>query len=41
MRIGPLGKRLGRKQIEGVKRHMKGEGENLKAILEKGEIGKQ
>ena len=41
MRIGPLGKRLSRKQIEGVKRHMKEEGENLKAILEKGEINKQ
>ena len=35
VRIGPLGKRLSRKQIEGVKRHMKEEGENLKAILER------
>ena len=41
MRVGPLGKRLSRSQIEGVKRHMKEEGENLKAILEKGEIGQQ
>jgi len=41
MRIGPLGKRLSRKQIEGMKRHMKEEGENLKAILEKGEINNQ
>jgi len=40
MRVGPLGKRLNRKQIEGVQRHMKEEGENLKAILEKGEINK-
>jgi len=35
MRVGPLGKRLSIKQIEGVKRHMKEEGENLKAILER------
>ncbi len=37
IRMGPLGKKLSRKQIDGVKRHMKEEGENLKAILEKGE----
>jgi len=35
-RMGPLAKALSRKQIEGVKRHMKEEGENLKAIVEKG-----
>jgi len=41
VRMGPLGKRLSRRQVEGVKRHMKEEGENLKAILEKGGINKQ
>jgi len=41
IRMGPLGKKLSRKQIDGVKRHMKEEGENLKAILEKGGINKQ
>jgi hypothetical protein len=39
--MGPLGKRLARKQVEGVKRHMKEEGQNLKAILEQGGINKQ
>lgn len=34
MRMGPLSGRLNRTQIEGVKTHMKEEGENLKAILE-------
>jgi len=41
LRMGPLGKRLSRRQVEGVKSHMKEEGENLKAILEKGEIHKR
>jgi hypothetical protein len=41
LRMGPLGKKLSRKQVEGVKRHMKEEGENLKAILEKGGGDKQ
>jgi hypothetical protein len=36
VRIGPLGRRLAGKQIEGVKRHMQEEGENLKAIVEQG-----
>jgi len=34
-RMGPLARKLSRKQIEGIKRHMKEEGENLKAIVEK------
>jgi len=34
VRMGPLSGRLNRRQIEGVKRHMKEEGENLKAIVE-------
>lgn len=34
IRTGPLGRKLMRRQMEGVKRHMKEEGENLKAILE-------
>ena len=34
-RMGPLSSRLSRRQLEGVKRHMKEEGENLKVILEK------
>jgi len=34
-RMGPLSRRLSRRQLEGVKRHMKEEGENLKAIVEK------
>ena len=33
-RMGPLSKRLSRRQLEGVKRHMKEEGENLKAVVE-------
>ena len=33
-RMGPLSKRLSRKRLEGVKRHMKEEGENLKAVVE-------
>jgi hypothetical protein len=33
-RMDPLSKRLSRRQLEGVKRHMKEEGENLKAIVE-------
>jgi len=36
VRMGPLSRRLSRRQIEGVKRHMKEEGENLKAIMKKG-----
>lgn len=32
--IGPLGKRLHRKEFAAVRRHMKEEGENLKAIIE-------
>ena len=36
IRMGPLSRKLSRKQIEGVKRHMKEEGENLKTALEKG-----
>jgi hypothetical protein len=39
--MGRLGKRLSKRQVEGVKRHMKEEGENLKTILEKGGINKQ
>ena len=38
VRMGPLGKRLSRRQIEGVKGHMKEEGENLKDILERGRV---
>ncbi len=34
IRMGPLSRKLSRKQLEGVKRHMKEEGEKLKAILE-------
>ncbi|MFO7996606.1 MAG: SRPBCC family protein [Dehalococcoidia bacterium] len=34
MRTGPLFARLNRRRIEGVKRHMQEEGENLKAIME-------
>jgi len=33
-RMGPLSRRLYRRQLEGVKRHMNEEGKNLKAILE-------
>jgi len=33
-RMGPLSRRLSRRQLEGVRRHMKEEGENLKAIVE-------
>ena len=36
IRMDPLSRKLSRKQIEGVKRHMKEEGENLKTSLEKG-----
>ena len=36
IRMGPIRKRLSRRQVEGVKRHMKEEGENLKTIPEKG-----
>jgi len=36
IRMDPLSKKLSRKQIEGVERHMKEEGENLKTSLEKG-----
>jgi len=35
IRMGPLSRRLSRRQLESVKRHMKEEGENLKVILEK------
>jgi hypothetical protein len=38
VRMGPLGKRLSRRQVEGVKGHMKEEGENLKDILERGRV---
>ena len=38
VRMGPLVKRLSRSQVEGVKRHMKEEGENLKDILERGRV---
>src|SRR4030042_1534611 len=34
IRMGPLFARLNRRQIEGVTRHMKEEGENLRAIVE-------
>jgi hypothetical protein len=34
VRMGPLSGRLNKRQIEGIKRHMKEEGENLKAIAE-------
>ena len=34
-RMGPLSRRLSRRQLEGVNRHMKEEGENLKATVEK------
>ena len=34
-RMGPLSRRLSRRQLEGVKIHMKEEGKNLKAIVEK------
>jgi len=33
-RMGPLVKRLNKRQLEGVKKHMKEEGENLKAVVE-------
>ncbi|MFH1775516.1 MAG: SRPBCC family protein [Chloroflexota bacterium] len=33
-RAGPLFKKLGRRQLEGTKQHMKEEGESLKKILE-------
>ena len=36
IRMGPFSRKLSGKQIEGVKRHMKEEGENLKTALEKG-----
>lgn len=35
VRMGPLSRRLSRRQLDGVKRHMKEEGENLKAMVEK------
>jgi len=34
LRGGPLFRKLGRKQMEATKQHMKEEGENLKRILE-------
>lgn len=34
VRMGPLSGRLHRRRIEGVRRHMKEEGENLKVIVE-------
>ena len=34
--IGPLGRRLNRREFEAVERHMAEEGRNLKALLEKG-----
>jgi len=37
-RKGPFFKKLFTKQIEGLKQHMKEEGENLKKILERQEI---
>jgi hypothetical protein len=35
LRVGPLFKKLGKKQIEATKQHMKEEGENIKKALER------
>ena len=34
LRVGPLFEKLGKKQIEATKQHMKEEGENIKRALE-------
>jgi len=34
-RVGPLLEKLGKKQIEATRKHMREEGENLKLALEK------
>lgn len=36
IRIGPLGARLNRKELDAVRRHMKEEGDNMKRLLEAG-----
>ncbi len=39
IRIGPIGKRLNRKGLAAVEKHMREEGENLKAIVEREGVG--
>lgn len=36
LRVGPLFKKFGRRQLEAIKQHMKEEGDNIKKILEEG-----
>lgn len=34
VRVGPIGARINRKEVDAVRKHMEEEGENLKAIIE-------
>jgi hypothetical protein len=37
IRIGPIGAKMNKKELQAVRQHMKEEGENLKRIMEEGE----